>query len=175
MVASTLRKCFMVVNFQFERLRMLLNDHTMKTRDRRALKETVVSDVQPLNVNRPISVSVAGSLREPIREQLWYAPFPKLVSEFGSVKEVRLLQPSNAYDPTLVSVSGRIREVRRLQNLNALGPIFRIPSGTLTRRPSAFLSPSIPTTASPLILNAGRVLLMEWLVTAAAKAYVMGG
>ena len=56
------------------------------------------------------STSIRSRLLQPLKQS-----YPKLVTEFGMVMEVKLLQLEKQYSPKLVTELGMVMEVKLLQ------------------------------------------------------------
>ena len=99
-------------------------------------------------------VSESGSVTEVRPEQLWNANGSTTVNVSGILMEVSPVQSLHALWPMLVMVSGSVREVRLVQPWNVLGAILATSEGT-TMFLILTLRAHISTTVSPSIFRTG--------------------
>ena len=97
-------------------------------------------------------VSESGSVTEVRPEQLWNANGSTTVNVSGILMEVSPVQSLHALWPMLVMVSGSVSEVRLVQPWNVLGAILATTEGTTMLR-ILVMRTHMPTSVSPSILR----------------------
>ena len=124
--------------------------------------------VHDTNADEPIVVTEFGIVTEVRLVQLWNALVPILVTELGIVTEVRPVQLWNALVPIVVSPNDNVTEVIPVQRWNALVPILVTELGIITEVRTESWNVYVEILVTLYIIPLGSVIVLGIVITPVA-------